>query len=193
MEKTFTPNYIKCPDCGNILELSFKDKACPNPLCGFKFEGLDAYLDKSDNELRKLLLGAYKAKESQEYKLVITAIKHNIGNYLAHFVECDWGAHYNTLFDDFILNFFDDLNILKTVLKSEVIKEKENVVISKNGYKMFWELYCCLKKVNNGDIRNFLIKEFPGLHRRHYKEWFEKYKKTKKDKIEKIANKAKLF
>jgi len=194
MENNFTPNYIKCPDCQNILDMSFCNASCPNPLCGFNFAGLEAYLSKNDEELRKMLLKEYKDKESQEYKLTTTAIKYNMGNYLAHFIECKWGAHYNALYNDFILNFLDDLNLLKIVLKSDIIKEKDNITTSKNGYKMFWELYCHLRKITfNKDISNFLKTEFPSFHLRHYTEWFLKYEKFRKDKRTGLNPKATLF
>jgi len=192
----FTPNYIKCPDCQNILGMSFVVSVCPNPLCGFNFDGLDAYLSKNDEELRKILLKEYKTKEGKEgreYKLTITAIKHNMGNYLAHFIECKWGAHYNALYNDFILSFLDDLNLLKIVLKSDIIKEKDNITISKNGYKMFWDLYCHLKRINNVNFRNFLISEFPELHRRHYDEWFLKWEENRKERIREREQKATLL
>jgi hypothetical protein len=199
MNIEFTPNYIKCPSCQNILGMSFIDSVCPNPLCGFDFAGLEAYLSKNDEELRKILLKEYKTKEGKEgkegreYKLTITAIKHNMGNYLAHFIECKWGAHYNALYNDFILNFLDDLNLLKIVLKSDIIKEKDNITISKNGYKMFWDLYCHLKRINIANFRNFLISEFPELHRRHYNEWFLKWEENRKGKIKKLEGQARLI
>jgi hypothetical protein len=189
-------NYIKCPDCKNILDLSFIDKCCPNPLCGFNFVGLDVYLNKNDYELNELLISSRKTPDSREYKMVVTAIKYNMGEYLAHFIECTWGAHYNTLFRNFICTFLDDLNTLKTVLKSDVIKENSNMVVSKNGYKMFWELYCHLHQaassVNSSDIRNFLKSEFPDFHLRHYTKWFLKYEKFKKDKRSGLNPKATL-
>lgn len=181
--KEFVINYIKCPECKNILDLTFTDKTCPNPLCCFNFAGLEQYLNKNDDELRKILIKARKEENDKEYKLVVTAIKHNMTQYLAHFIECTWGAHYNTLFNSFILTFLDDLNILKIVLKSDVIKDGENTTTSKNGYKMYWELYCRLRKVTlTPEISNFLKTEFPNFHRRHYNNWFLKYEKFKKDK-----------
>lgn len=179
-DNKFQPNYIKCPECKNILDLSYIDKCCPNPLCGFNFAGLEPYLRKGDEELHKDLMRLRAERSGHEFKLLITAVKFNMGNYLAHFIECTWGAHYNTLYKDFILYFLDDLNLLKAVLKSDVIKDKDNTVVSKNGYKMFWELYCRLKKTGStSDIRGFLVVEFPELHRKHYIECREKHLKLK--------------
>lgn len=193
-ENNFKINYIKCPECKNILDLSFINKSCPNPLCGFNFDGLEQYLNKNDDELRKILIKAREEENDKEYKLVVTAIKHNMAQYLAHFIECTWGAHYNTLFNSFILTFLDDLNILKIVLKSSVIRDEENVTISKNGYKMYWELYCRLKNVAfTAEISNFLKTEFPNFHRRHYNNWFLKYEKFKKDKRSGLKAQATLL
>lgn len=165
----FETNYIKCPKCDNTLDMSFVNKSCPNPLCSFNFNGLDELLNKDDQALRNALLVAYRDKESDELDLITTAIKYNIGNYLAHFIECNWGAHYHALYKDFILLYLEDLNILKKVLTSDIIKEKDNMIKSKNGYKMFWNLYKYLIKVNNVKIREFLRKEFPE----YWQEWYK--------------------
>ncbi len=197
MDKNFTIikiDYIKCPECKNILDMSFVNKSCPNPLCGFNFDGLEPYLNKNDDELRKLLVQERKDKNDKEYKLIVTAIKHNIGTYLAHFIECTWKAHYETLYSSFLLNFLDDLNVLKIVLKSDVIKEEGDAITSKNGYKMYWELYCRLKKLpHNPDISNFLKTEFPDLHRKHYTKWFLKWDRDQKEKRSDKNLKATLF
>lgn len=190
----FKPNYIKCPDCNNILDLSFSNKSCPNPLCGFNFTGLEAFLDKSEQELHKDILNEYRAPEGLKYKLVITTIKHNIGEYLSHFIECSYSPHYNTIYNDFLLNYLDDLNILKNVLKSDAIREKNGVIISKNGYKMFWELYCRLKTAEKtSELRNFLILEFPEFHRKYYKELLLKQETVKRGKNETKIQKYKLL
>jgi hypothetical protein len=194
MDNKYLPNYIKCPDCENILNKTFVGGTCPNPLCGFNFAGLEDYLNKSDEELRTILSAAQIDTSSQKYKLAVTAIKYNIGDYLAHFIECKWGAHYNSLYEDFILKFLDDVNLLKIVLKSNVIKEGKNTIISEGGYKMYWELYCRLRKVTfSPEISNFLKTEFPDFHMRHYTEWFLKYEKFKLLKRSGINPKATLL
>lgn len=175
-DKLFKLEYIKCPSCKNILDLSFVNKTCPNPLCGFNFEGLEDYLDKDDGWLHKALVKAYKSKNECEVKLLATAVRYNIGNYLSHFISCSWGAHYHTIFKDFIILYLDDLNALKSALKSDVIKPG-NSIISKKGYKMFWGLYKWLMRVHSPQIRSFLQKEFPDFDKRHYKERIEKFRK----------------
>lgn len=194
MNNTFNLNYIKCPSCKNILDMSFVNKSCPNPLCNFNFNGLEPYLNKNDEELRKLLIKARKENNDTEHKLITIAIKYNMGTYLAHFIECTWPAHYETLYSSFLLNFLDDLNVLKIVLKSDVIKEDKKTIVSKNGYKMYWELYCRLRKLpQNPDINNFLKTEFPTLQRRHYTEWFLKWDQRQKEKQQQKNSKTTLF
>lgn len=175
-KNNFKLNYIKCPNCKNVLDLSFMARACPNPQCGFKFEGLEALLAKSDNELHKAIISAYKGKDESKIKLLATAVRNHIAEYLAHFISCGWNSHYQTLFKTFILVYLDDLNAVKIVLKSDVINpNKGNVITSKNGYAIFVELYDWLMKVHNVEIRNFLRLEFPGLYRKWYIKMHDKH------------------
>jgi len=190
--KQYKLEYIKCPSCNNILDLSFVNKTCPNPLCIFNFKGLTNYLDKDDAWLHKALIDAHKDKDERELKLLTTAVKYNIANYLDHFVSCNWGSHYTTLFKDFIFLYLDDLNALKLVLSSNTIKlDKGEVIVSKNGYRMFWDLYKWLIRVHSSQIRNFLRQEFPDLYKRYYKERHEKWTKAKIPKKE--DNQAQLI
>lgn len=162
MNNKYKSNYIKCPDCSNILDLSYMAKKCPNPLCGFNFKGLEAYLDQNDDKLYRELRGLNPS--DRKYKLIITAIKFNMYDYLIHFIDCNSGAHYNTLFKYFIKDNLEDINILKKVLSSEYIKnEKKNTIKSKNGYKIYSSLFKYLIKVKDKDTRIFLKKEFPQL------------------------------
>lgn len=188
----FKLNYIKCPSCGNILNMSFVNVACPNPLCGFNFAGLQPLLDIDETSLHKELLRAYSDKNEARTNLLATAIRFNICQYLSHFVVCNWGSHYNTLFKDFIILYLDDLNVVKMVLSSDVIKtNKDNIVISKNGYRVFWSLYEYLMKVHNQPIRDFLRFEFPLLYRKNLKNIHEKLMKEKN--ILTDENKARLL
>jgi hypothetical protein len=180
MNDNFKLNYIKCPDCKNILDLSFIDKACPNPICGFNFDGLAAFLDKDEDKLHKAIVSAYKGDDERKTKLLTTAIRLNIASYLSHFISCGWNAHYQTLFKDFIVLYLDDLNAVKMVLSSDVIRpDKDNIVISKTGHRMFWELYKYLMRIHSPEIRDFLRLEFPTFYRKWYKEIFKKNRQPK--------------
>ncbi len=176
MSQRYRPSYIKCPDCNNVLDLLFISKSCPNPLCDFNFNGLEQFLHEDEGKLRDLLQSNAMSRDSREYKLIRTAVKFNMFSYLTHFIECSWGAHYQTLFKEFIIRNLDDLNTLKEVLRSCYIREdKQNTTTSKNGYKMFWSLYCYLMKVYNMEIIGFLQKEFPDMHRKHYRLLHQKH------------------
>jgi hypothetical protein len=171
MNNKFIPNYIKCLKCGNTLDLSFVDKSCPNPLCSFNFTGLSELLNEDDEKLMTTLVEAHRGYDEDRIALVIVAVRYNIGNYLAHFIECTWGAHYNSLYKHFITLHLKDLNILKKVLSSDVIKEdKNNIIISQNGYKMFWALYKYLINIKSVEISGFLKEEFP----KYWRDWYRK-------------------
>ncbi len=183
MTKDFSPNYIRCPECKNVLNLSFADGKCPNPLCGFNFDGLRPFLDQDDDSLRRELKNAHKENDKHKRKILITAIRFNIGNYFSHFITCTWDSHYNTLFKDFITRYLDDLNILKDVLKSDVIDpDKGETEVSKNGYKMFWELYKYLMKLPYPDIKIFLNTEFPKFRRKYRREQKERHHQNSNQK-----------
>lgn len=161
MNKNFTHNYIKCPECKNEINLSLIDKTCSNPLCNFDFNGLSELLILDDYKLKQALAVSRSAKNKNEIKLIEVAIQYNMADYLSHFIECTWGAHYNSLYKDFIKPYLNDLNVLKTVLTSNIIKtEKNGVIVSDSGYKMFWILYKYLIKINNEEIKTFLKTEF---------------------------------
>lgn len=170
MFNKYEPTYIVCPDCHNILDSSFTAKQCPNPLCGFNFKGLEGYINQSDKILHKELKRQSEAPKGRKYKLIITAIRFNMYTYVAHFIECSSGAHYNTIFKYFIREYLDDINILKAILSSKYIKDaKNNTTTSKNGYKIYNELYRYLMKIKNKEIKHFLKTEFPILHIKYKK------------------------
>ena len=174
-KNNFKLNYIKCPNCKNILDLTFVARGCPNPLCQFSFKGLEALLVKNNSELHKAILSAYKGNDERKIKLLATAVRNYIAVYLANFIQYAWGSQMQRLFKNFIILYLDDLNALQIVLKSKVIKpDKDNTVISKNNYKIFPELYNYLMRVHSTEIRNFLRLEFPKLYRDWYKKMHER-------------------
>jgi|GEM_PF-3369651 len=180
MENNLYLNYIKCPGCKNILGLSYTTKSCPNPLCGFNFEGLEDLLYKDDYFLHKAIIKAYKCDGEREIKLLATAVRFNIANYLSHFISCNWSTHYQALYKDFIILYLNDLNALKIVLSSDTVKlDKNKAYASKNGYKMFWELYQYLMRVHSPEIRDFLRLEFPAFYRKLSIIEHEKYKQSR--------------
>lgn len=87
-------------------------------------------------------------------------IKKEMKAILEHYVECKRGYHYNVIFQKIIKPFLDSVTDLEIVLKSDVIKDKSNVVIGKTGSKIFPELYKKLIQVESESIKVFLMNEF---------------------------------
>ena len=184
--------YIVCPICGNILDLSHMRKKCPNPNCHFGFGRTLKYFGKDSTEIHKALKQNDIETNSDEYKCLEVAIRNNMASYLKHFIECNWGAHHNTLFKKLIEPYLDDIEPLKTILSSNIINEKKcNVTVSKNGYKMFWDLYRCLAKVRSGNVRHFLVLEFPEYNKKLYKILHDQNKQA--ELIARNSNQPKLF
>lgn len=180
MDQKYNLNYIKCPDCLNVLGLSFISTNCPNPICSFDFKGLAGNLDKTTDQLIQDLLTARKEGNDREVKLLATAARFGIAKHLIHFITCKWGTCYNSLFKFLIIPYLDDINSLKIVLSSNmIIPSKGNAVISKNGYKIFWDLYEHLMRVRSQTIRGFLRVEFPDLYKQYYKNIQEKFRSKK--------------
>lgn len=173
IKDNFQLNYIKCPECKNILDLSFIDKICPNPLCGFDFDGLRAILDNGE---KKPFLEPTKEQEWKWLKLLQTAFKHNMGNHLATLAAYNNRADYYKLYPRSVIRELDDLEALKTVLLSDVIKlDKKGVIKSRFHYRMFYDFYEYLMSVNYQEIRNFLRLTFPDFYKTYYKERKERH------------------
>lgn len=158
------PSYIICPDCGNILDFSFKNSVCPNPLCGFRFKGVDRYLNKKIHELQKEISIHFRGGDEHLIKLIATAAKYNSGTYLADLIRNFDNKKYRKDYDTFILLYLKDVNLVKNVLISSIIKDGDNIIISKNGYKIFPELMEFLYSAHDVKIKDFLMKEFANEH-----------------------------
>lgn len=174
------PNYIICPDCGNILNISFKTLSCPNPLCSFRFKGLDKYLNKNIAELIKELGVEYRGKDEHLIKLISTALKYNSGANLADLIKNFDDKEYRKKYETFILLHLKDVNLVKNVLVSDAIKDRENIYVSKNGYKIFPELIEFLYSVHDVKIRDFLMKEFANYHVKSFRTLMNKRKTINK-------------
>lgn len=177
---TLRPNYIICPDCGNILDMSFKTLPCPNPLCRFRFKGLDKYLNKNIDELRNDIAIEYRGKDEHLIKLIATALKYNSGINLANLIKNFDNKDYRKEYETFILLYLKDVNLVKNVLLSDVIKDRENIYVSKNGYKIFPELIEILYSVHDVKIREFLRQEFANYHVKFFRTLMNKRKTINK-------------
>jgi hypothetical protein len=107
-----------------------------------------------NNGLRNLL----ERDSSLDCEDCINAIKINMLDILSEFVECTWGVHYMTVFENIIKPYLDNLEMLKFFLQSTdtIIDEYNNV----NGYKMYGDLHHMLNGVENIQINKFIQSEF---------------------------------
>ena len=79
---------------------------------------------------------------------------------LIHFIECNRGYHYNSIFNEIIKPRFDSIEILEDVLRSSVIKNTSNVIIGDSGAKIYPELLKRLLLVDSEAVKLYLVKEF---------------------------------
>jgi ssDNA-binding Zn-finger/Zn-ribbon topoisomerase 1 len=109
------------------------------------------------------IINSLVAKPELEKQEIIAEIKVQMIEILKHFIECTWGAHYNTMFDMLIKPYLTDPSTLDYVLKTEIINEsKGNVILGTNGAKIYPELKYYLSNVNSMDIKNYLKSNFPN-------------------------------
>ena len=93
---------------------------------------------------------------SKHEKLPALFKKHMEG-YLTHYIECSYRPCYHTIYTEIIAPHLDDVNVLKKVLKSDVIDESNgNVWKDADGHKMYSELFAYLSLVENSEIKDFL-------------------------------------
>ena len=122
-----------------------------NPNSNFKQFRYAVAKAKSDN------------KEIEFYKL-------NMEYYLYHFIDCIRFRCYGKMFEDVIKPYLDDVDLLKTVLQSDIIRLKYTSnpknVINMIPYherehpdemiKIYKELYDWLSRVESEDIKLFV-------------------------------------
>lgn len=106
----------------------------------------------------KPIIDSLTNKTIEEREIVINEIKFQMVNILKHFIECDKGWHYNSMFKSLIKPYLDNPLVLDFVLKSDAIKG--NKISGISGTKVYPELLERLKKVDSIKIRNYLKKEF---------------------------------
>lgn len=97
-------------------------------------------------------------KNEIEREIIVTEIKAQMIDILNHFIECRWGAHFNTLFDQIISKYLDDPSVLDYVLKSDVVIDIGFRGVS--GAKIFPDLLNYLQRVESPKIQHYLLKEF---------------------------------
>jgi hypothetical protein len=103
-----------------------------------------------------------ETKSNTQIEEIVAEIQTQMIDILNHFIECTWGAHYNTIYDKLIQPYLADSNTLDYFLRSEIIDEsKGNIVIGKTGAKIFPDLYKRLIRVQSREVRSYLKSEFP--------------------------------
>ena len=110
------------------------------------------------NDDFKPIINSLTNKTKEEREIVINEIKSQMVNILKHFIECDKGWHYNTMFKSLIKPHLDNPLVLDFVLKSDAIKGNE--IIGSSGTKIYPELIDSLNKVNDIKIKEYLKQEF---------------------------------
>jgi hypothetical protein len=111
----------------------------------------------ADGDHRIILNGLRQTKTETE---LIEFIKTNMEAILVHYIGCTWGACYNTKFKELIKPYFDDVQLLDKILRSDLIKERPNVQKGRSGARIFDSLLFQLRQCESPEIRQYLFKEF---------------------------------
>lgn len=91
---------------------------------------------------------------------IISFIRSKMEAVLIHYIDCNRGSCYNTKYKELIQPYLNDASLLDKVLRSEVIKEKSNVITGKTGARIFPELLHRLIQCHSSVIREYLHEEF---------------------------------
>ena len=161
--------------CGNsmVVRLARKGENKGNyfwgcskyPLCSKSknYEIPDNRFDFANNDFIPIIQSLSYISDI-EREGILDEIKVQMIDILRHFVQCNWGAHFNTMFEMLIKPYLSDPNTLDHFLKSEVIDElKGNVIFGKTGAKIYPELHYYLNNVNSDEIKNYLKHEFKNI------------------------------
>jgi hypothetical protein len=73
-----------------------------------------------------------------------------------HFIECRWGACYNTTSDELIAPHFCSPALLHAILLSSMIRDTPNVLHGHGGTKVFPELLSHLQKIKDPSVQAYL-------------------------------------
>ena len=99
-------------------------------------------------------------RETKGDEFAIQFIHDNMESIILHYISCTWGACYNTKFKELIQPYFNDAALLDKILRTEVIKDKGNLIIGKTGAKIYKNLYWELLKCDDDSIKQYLRTEF---------------------------------
>ena len=77
-----------------------------------------------------------------------------------HFIECTWGACYNSIFFNLLVPHLDSAAVLDYALRSPVIHGTAEVVEGVPKPKMYGQLHSRLMGVKSSIIREYLVDTF---------------------------------
>jgi hypothetical protein len=141
---------------------SFFWGCCTFPLCSNTRNYIlpENRFDFANNDFMPII-NSLSTKSDSEREEIVAEIKVQMIHILNHFIECTWGAHFNTMFEMLIKPYLTDPNTLDYVLRSEIInEEKENVILGITGAKIYPELNYYLLNVDSVEVKKYLLKEF---------------------------------
>lgn len=73
-----------------------------------------------------------------------------------HFIECSWGACYNSVYQNLLVPHLDSPDVVDYVLRSAVVHSGDDVVQGITGARVFGELMSRLRNVESDRIRTYL-------------------------------------
>jgi hypothetical protein len=73
-----------------------------------------------------------------------------------HFIECWWGACYNTTSDELIAPNFCSPALLHAILRSSMIRDTPDVLHGHEGARVFPELLSHLRKIKDPSVEAYL-------------------------------------
>lgn len=91
-------------------------------------------------------------------------IKYKMYDILAHYVGCRVGGCFAAIFRYILIPYLEDVDVLSTLLKSHVIEDRGNIIVSENGEKIYYSLYYDFMLVKSTNIKAYLIKTFPRYY-----------------------------
>ncbi len=99
-------------------------------------------------------------RETAGEDAAIKMIQDNMERIILHYIECTLGACYTTKFRELIQPYFNDSMLLDKILRSEVIKNKGNIIEGKTGARIYKDLYWELLECKDPFIAEYLKTEF---------------------------------
>jgi hypothetical protein len=79
---------------------------------------------------------------------------------LYHFIECTWGACYNSIYLNLLVPHLNSVSVLDYVLRSPVVQSDSQFAEDSSQPKMYGNLYSRLLGVESTDIKKYLAETF---------------------------------